>query len=226
MRMIRMDDYPHGNPGYDIKESRHAVRRALTIFESNRIPYIFGVTPLHINSEDVDFLNSLVRVGEVVMHGFSHRLEHKPWSTITDTWPKGGEFYGMQEWEIEMAYDLCHRRLKRVDRYNPEHFIPPFNTYTQSALNVLSKKGVKYLHTCSKEWDAYDYAGFDHFGITPVVAPYQKTYDYAHKVMDHLRHYPQDESQIVLHWIFDKDHEGWESAYQDLCDFIREEAMV
>lgn len=226
MRVVRIDDYPDGNPGYNIRECRATVRRALSIFESHQVPYLFGVSPFLMNKEDVDFLNSLVKVGEVVMHGFTHRLEHAPWSTITDTWPMGGEFAGMREWEIEMAYEFGHRFLKQLDRYNPEHFIPPFNCYNQTAIDVLNAKGVRYLHTCSKEWDAYDYAGLDHRGITPVIAPYQKTYDYAHKVMDHLKRNPEDRSQVVLHWIFDKDHQGWEVAYHDLCDFIREEAMV
>ena len=226
MRTIRIDDYPSGNPGYNIKECRAIVRRALTIFESNRAPYIFGVTPFHMNQEDIDFLNSLVRFGEVVMHGFTHKLEHTPWSTITDTWPKGGEFAGMQEWEIEMAYDFGHRFLKQVDRYNPEHFIAPFNCVTQGALNVLAKKGVKRLHGCDKEFNAYGYKAMDYKGMTPVIAKFQTNYDYCHRVVERLKADPSDESQITLHWCFDKDHGGWEAAYQDLCDFIREEAMV
>jgi hypothetical protein len=65
----------------------------------------------------------------------------------------------------------------------------------------------------------------DYHGITPVIAKFQTNYDYAHRVVERLRAGPSDESQITLHWCFDKGHAGWESAYQDLCDFIREEAM-
>lgn len=226
MRTIRIDDYPSGNPGYDIRESRDVVRRALSIFEAHKVPYIFGVTPFPMNKEDVDFLNGLVKVGEVVMHGFTHKLEHTPWSTITDTWPKGGEFYGMREWEIEMAYDFGHRFLKQIHRYNPEHFIAPFNTFTQAAINALAPKGIRYLHTCDKEWDAYGYSALDLKGVSPVIAKFQKNYDYAHRVVERLKADPSDESQITLHWCFDKDHGGWEIAYHELCDFIREEAMV
>lgn len=226
MRTVRIDDWPDGNPGYNRQANRAIVHRALSIFESNRVPYMFGVTPFHTNQEDIDMLNRLVRFGEVVMHGFTHKLEHTPWSTITDTWPLGGEFAGMREWEIEASYDLGYRILRKVDKYNPGHFIAPFNAYTQAAVNVLAGKGIKYLHTCSKEWDAYGYDRFNYHGITPVVAPYQTTYHDAHEVVRHLRANPEDESQIVIHWIFDKNRHGWEGDYQDLCDFIREEAMV
>lgn len=226
MRTIRIDDYPDGMPGFNRAENQKIVRRALGIFESNRIPYYFGVTPFYITQDDADFLNSIVKFGQVVMHGFTHKLDHKPWSTITDTWPKGGEFAGMREWEIEASYDLGRRILRKVNKFTPDHFIAPFNCWTQEAVNALARRGVKTLHGCSKEWDAYGYAAMNYHGMQTIIAPYQTTYHDSHEVVRHLRENPEDESQIVLHWIFDKNRLGWEGEYQDLCDFIREEEMV
>lgn len=226
MRTVRIDDWPDGMPGYNRAENRQTLRRALTIFESNRVPYILGVTPFHMNREDADFLNSIVRFGQVVMHGFTHKLEHRPWSTITDTWPHGGEFMGMRDWEIRASYDLGHKLLKQVSRYNPEHFIAPFNCWTQTALDILSEKGIKVLHGCSKEWDAYGYVAMNYHGMKTVIPRYQTTYHDAHEVVRYLRANPEDNGQITIHWIFDRNRPGWESDYQDLCDLIREEAMA
>lgn len=223
MRTIRIDDYPAGNPGYNIEESRETVRKAISIFEAHGVPYLLGVSPLLMDGSDIQFLNEVVKTGKVVMHGFTHYFEFKPWDRIVDTWPKGGEFADMSTRDIENAYDWAHKLLTLVNRYDREHFIPPFNCYTQDALDVLAKKSVKYWHTCSKEWDSYDYAGLDHHGMTPVIAPYQTTYDYAHKVLEHLQRNPCDQGQITLHWCFDKDHQGWEAAYHELCDWIRAE---
>ena len=91
---------------------------------------------------------------------------------------------------------------------------------------MAGPKGEIDWFVVDKEFDAYGYAHIDFKGITPVIAKFQKNYDYAHRVVERLRADPSDESQITLHWIFDKSHEGWEVAYQDLADFIREEATV
>lgn len=226
MRVVRIDDYPHGNPGYDIQETRKTVRKALGIFESHRVPYLFGVTPFLMDGEDIRFLDGIVKCGQVVMHGFNHALHFKPWEDITSIWPMGGEFHNMTAWEIRESWEFGNRLLKKIGNYNPEHFIAPFNCWNQAALDGLASCGIKFLHGCSKEWETFNYKNLDYHGMTPVISPYQTLYDYAHKVNGFLGVYPDDQSQITLHWIFDKDHQGWETAYHELCDFIREEAQA
>lgn len=223
MRTVRLDDFPSGNPGYNIHESRATVRKAVGIFEAHGVPYLLGVSPLLMDGDDIKFLNEVVKTGSVVMHGHSHMLEYPNWDRIVDTWPYGGEYMGMTANDIRTAYDWGHKLLTLVNRYDHEHFIPPFNCHTQTALDVLATKGVKYWHGCDKEWDAYDYADMNYHGMTPVISPYQTTYHYAHLVLEHLKAHPEDQSQIALHWTFDKDHNGWEVAYNELCDWIRAE---
>ncbi len=223
MRTVRLDDYPSGNPGFNIDNSRATVRKAVGIFEAHEVPYLLGVSPILMDGDDIQFLNEVVKTGKVVMHGFTHFFEFKPWGNIVDTWPKGGEFMGMNHEDIGKAYDWCHKLLSLVHRYDPEHFIPPFNCHTQAALDVLAKEGVKFWHGCDKEWDAYGYAAMDYHGMEAIIARYHRGYDYCHKVVE--RFHQDDIGQITLHWVFDKDHQGWEIAYNDLCDRIREEAM-
>lgn len=222
MRTIRLDDYPHGNPGYDIEACRHVVRKAVGIFEEHRVPYLLGASPLLMDGEDIKFLNEVVKTGYVVMHGFSHFFEFQAWDRIVETWPQGGEFMGMNAEDISRAYDWGHKLLTLVNRYNPEHFIPPFNCHTQTALDVLASKGIKYWHGCDKEWNAYGYAGMNYHGMETVIAEYHKGYDYAHKVLEHAQA-GEDLGQIALHWIFDKDHHGWERAYHGLCEWVKDE---
>mgnify|MGYP000334771019 CR=1 FL=1 len=214
MRTIRLDDFPDGNPGYDIKRNRADVAAALAIFEEFHVPYILGVTPLLLESSDIEFLNENVKTGKAVMHGFSHLLDFKPWEKIVETWPKGGEFVGMSYEAIRAQHGHCHTILAGVHRYDRSIFIPPFNCMTQEAFRALSDCGVREVHTCDKEWDAYGYVQMNHYGIVPIVSKFQVTYDYAHKVIDHL----DDPSQITLHWIFDRGHPDWLGHYRRLCE--------
>lgn len=216
MRSIRLDDYPSGNPGYNLKDCRAAVSKALAIFEEYRVPYLLGATPLLMDGSDIQFLNAHVKTGKVVMHGFNHAFGYPHWDRITDIWPAGGEFHDMTEAGILKDYRYGNNLLSYVHRYDMEHFIPPFNCHTQAALNVLSKVGVRYWHGCDEQWNAYGYADMEYHGMTPVISEYKKTYDYSHLVIRHL----DNPSQITLHWMFDKDHKGWEDCYHALCQEI------
>lgn len=219
MRTIRLDDFPDGNPGYDLEKNKSDVAAALAIFEEFRVPYMLGVTPLHLEPKDISFLNDHVKTGTVVMHGFSHLLHFQPWERIVDTWPQGGEFMGMSYDAVRAQYDRCASILAPVRRFDRSHFIPPFNCYTQESIRALSDVGVSFIHTCDKEWDAFGYVRYNHYGVIPIVSKFQVTYDYAHKVVDHLH----DPSQITLHWIFDRGVPDWLGHYRRLCEKITQE---
>jgi hypothetical protein len=206
-----MDDYPHGMP--DHESLSYLGLSAISIFNEHEIPYLLGVSPLLLNDSDIAKLNEIVKSGWVCMHGFNHKFDHKPWSNITSTWSLGGEFAGLTEQEISDKFDRSEGIISRIKKYDPEHFIAPFNCYTQAAINVLEKKGIKYLHTCDKEWDDFHYEKLDHKSITPIISKYKVTYDYANQVIKHL----DDPSQITIHWIFDTQLSGWQEHYTKLA---------
>jgi hypothetical protein len=215
MQAVRIDDYPHGNPGYDIRDCRDKVARALAIFEQYKVPYILGATPFLMDGSDIAFLNEHVKTGKVVMHGFDHALHFKPWERITDIWPMGGEFRGMRTGEIGTHWTFGSRLLSQVHQYDPTHFIPPFNCYTQEALDALSEKGVRYWHGCDKEFDAYGYGALNHHGMCLVTSRYHHGYDYARLVKTRLG--DPHLGPITLHWVFDSQEPGWEMEYHQLC---------
>lgn len=209
---------------FDLKRSnffanisyRRNVRDALSIFEEYEVPYILGCSPLLFRNGDIEFLNSVINFGEVCMHGFSHGWEFEPWGSIATTWPKGGEFMNMSKSEIERKYQVSNSILSNVKRYTKEHFIPPFNCYTQELVDVLAEKGVKYIHTCDKEYFEYHQTRFDYKGVKVVISEWQKTYANADVVLKNIN----NPSQITLHWCYDMMRSSWRQDYVELCERV------
>lgn len=223
MRVVRIDDYPSGNPGYNLQESRAVVSKVVSIFEEYKVPYLLGVTPMLMDGDDIAFLNSIIKTGRIAMHGFCHAFNFKPWDRIVETWPEGGEFRGMTEEDILPIWRWCDGLLSRVQGYDRTEFIPPFNCITQAGINALAFSGVKRIHTCSKEWDAYNYSALDWKGMEPVVSSYQTLYHDADKVLAYMQAHPEDKGQVTLHWMFDKNRPEWTADYRDLCHWIANE---
>jgi len=215
--LIRIDDFPHGDKYlffYRDQDYREKVKSVLSIFELYEIPYILGVSPFLLQDGDIEFLNNLIKCGFVCMHGFNHGWDYEPWSNIVSTWKNGGEFAGLPEHIIEERYDLCDQILLKIDRYNREHFIPPFNCFTQELLNVLDKKGIKFIHTCDKEAFLYSQHKM-HFGsMKLVVSEYGKTYADCKIV---IKNFDRFNSQITLHWCYDINDANYIHYYHELC---------
>ncbi len=221
MRLVRIDDFPHGDKMMFYREHkktyRDIVHSALSVFEKNEVPYILGVTPLLLQEGDIDFLNKLVKVGKTVTHGFTHGWD-KDWNIITSYWPGGGEFFEMTKESIEVSYKESMKVMKQLDSFLEEDFIPPFNCFTQTLLDVLKDTPVKRIHTCSQFWQPYAQDKMNYYDMEPVVSNYGTTYCDANVVINNL----QDESQITLHWCYDYGREGWLEDYQTLCNKIKE----
>ncbi len=215
IRPIRIDDYPYGTPSYDIASCRETLGRVFDIFELYHVPYIIGVIPLLIDQTDINLLNSKLRVGSAVMHGFDHLFpkwgDYRP---ITLSWPLGGEFAGMTFEQIGGAFVRAQDMMIKIDRWDRTQFVAPFNTYTQDLLDYLLVAGVKKIHTCDKEYDAYGYTKLDHHGIEPVISRWQQEYDFAFRLLDRSL----SGKQITLHWMYDVRHDkNWVANYQRLC---------
>ena len=222
VKYIRMDDYPHGKPQYHLNPMQ-VVNSWVKIFEEKKINYILGVSPLLLKIDDIIFLKNTIKNGKIVMHGFNHKFDHKgDWNTIVSTWEHGGEFMNMSEDTILQKYLESDKILSIFDSYDKTHFIPPFNCLTQELVNVLSESGVKYIHTCDKEYNEYNYKDIDFKNIEPIIAKYHKGYDHAHEVLKRMDN-NDDLGQITLHWIFDCEFRDWLLNYERLINRLNED---
>lgn len=218
-KYIRMDDFPHGKPNYNTNY-KTIVGSWLDIFEKYNINYIFGVSPLLLDINDIEFLKNKVKTGKIVMHGFNHKFDYPlPWPTIVDTWKFGGEFMEMSEEQILKKYKESDEILSNFDNYDKSHFIPPFNCITQGLINVLSENGVVFLHTCDKEFNEFNYKLIDFKKIKPIISKYHEGYDDVHKVINRLNN---DIGQITLHWIFDSEKPNWLINYENFAKKLNE----
>ena len=219
MRLIRIDDFPHGDLAmfqrYDHRFYRQKVSDALGIFEEKEVPYILGATPLIFQKGDIDFLNSVIKKGKVVMHGFTHGWE-LPWHNITSYWKDGGEFANLSYKEVAKRYNKAIAIMKQVDSFSEEDFIAPFNCYTQTLLDFLKDTPVQRIHTSDEFWEPYGLDKLEYYSMTPVISKFKITYDDADKVINNLN----DPSQITLHWCYDAQKSNWLYNYQNLCDRI------
>lgn len=210
MRVLRIDDYPMPNG----VESRHIALEVLDILNDHNVPYLLGVVPDLLVEQDFDLLDKHLRSGQACMHGFDHAVHSPYWAHgIEKIWPLGGEFINMSEDIIEERFTKATKVLSRLKAFNPDHFIAPFNTYTQELVNVLDRHKVTFLHTCDKEYDSYNYKDMDYKSVKPVISLLTKTYDYASNVVNWLH----DPSQITLHWYYDCQYSNWREAYTRLC---------
>ena len=213
-RIIRIDDFPHGDKKiFNHRFYKKQTKKILSIFEEFKVPYILGASPLIMKDDDVDFLNSVVKHGYVCMHGFTHGWDLSPWESITQTWKYGGEFFNMNENEINKKYDQCNNILKNIKKYTYEHFIPPFNSFNQELLNVLATKSIKYIHTCSKEYNEFNQHNLDYHQIEPIISIWQKTYADIDVVLKNIN----NKSQITLHWVYDIRKANCIKYYVELC---------
>jgi hypothetical protein len=221
-RIVRIDDFPHGDLAMFLRSDktsyRGKVQLALEVFERNEVPYILGASPLLFQPGDVEFLNSIVRKGRVVLHGFNHGW-HLPWENITSFWKHGGEFCNLSIENITVIYAESMKIMENVKAFSEKDFIAPFNCYTQELLDFLKDTPVERVHTSDEFWESYGLDKMEYHSMTPVVSKFKITYDDADKVIENL----EDPSQITLHWCYDAQRSSWLDDYQRLCDKINEE---
>ena len=243
-RLIRMDDYPFPS-SVSIHEQQKRLGRVLNILEAHDVPYVLGVSPLQLLmkgdlDQHVRFLNSHVRKGFVCMHGFDHRTDEGTDRVDTAKWQLGGEFakYGTDLSTLQAQWTKGNEILLKINRYTTEHFIPPFNSMTQSMVDVLTRNNVTFIHSFDvalrkRAVDAvpYNEAGgnfggwIEEYRVTPdvivvVVSEWKKTYDFVSKVDAYLRRNPQG-SQVTLHWYFDTQRWNWARAYRKFAHRAR-----
>ena len=232
--IIRIDDYPFPDAGTPLKKQQEIVRKALSSFEETNQPYIIGASPLlweHFGKQEehVDFLNSVVKVGFVVFHGFDHSTGWKPFQVDTGLWKTGGEFSKYAKEQLERNWQRGDAILSKVKRYTRRHFIPPFNCITQDLVDVLVSRGTKYIHTFDGALkkppaDAIPHPPFGHpFGgwveeykipapHTFVVATLARSYGHSTQLKI-APHGPQ----ITLHWVYDNARASMHDEYVSLA---------
>lgn len=223
---IRIDDYPYGDRNLAIGPQRDCYKneclKIVDIIEQYDVEYIWGVSPLLCNEDILSVFSNKMKNGSIVMHGFDHAFSLvNDWMHVTDCWQAGGEFGFYSEETIEKLYEYCDLILSKV-KYNKRHFIPPFNCYNQEVLNVLDRHGVEFIHTCDQEVKKYGLDKLDHKGIKMVVSELGSTYDYIHKVRNHI-----GKSQITLHWCYDiMNVPNWEREYHNTFNLLHQANQV
>lgn len=224
--MIRIDDFPHGDKDMYSRNKdsyKNEVPQIIDILEDCSVDYIWGVSPLLCENKHLSILSKIKR-GKVVMHGFDHGFSKiEDWSRCSECREYGGEFSFYNEEEIAEKYEQCHLILSELNNYDETHFIPPFNCFNQSLLNVLRDTGVNYIHSCDREWFEYKQYDLEPNGIEPIVSELYHSYDHVDNVIRRLH---RIKSMITLHWIYDIDIPSWALSYRILARKIESGALL
>ena len=220
MTKIRIDDYPFCIPGRDPVHTERCLREMFHVLKDCGVDYYFGAIPWHMDEHWLDVADSCMGAnGHLVMHGFTHLHERWGQGLVDSLVATGGEFSGMSKYECQWLYDEAHETLSMSERYDADHFIAPFNNYTQELVDALRERGVKYLHTCDKEFNQYGYADMEYGAIVPVIAHNQKDYNFAKRALASIQKTPSP--WVTLHWYYEFRHfgDGW---LTDLRNLIKE----
>lgn len=223
-RILRIDDFPHGSradhSAMTPTDCRAFCELAVESFENHGAEYLLGVSPLLLDKDDLDWLNRTVKVGKVVMHGFNHGWSFSGrWEEVVQTWAGGGEFLDMSAEEVRHQYSRADAVLKGVHRYDPAHFVPPFNVYNQALLDALQDSPVEYLHGCNHHFMEYKLRELNHGKFQPLLSDYNITYAHADIV---LRNLYMTVSPVTLHWIYDRKRADWLDLYEQIARQLKE----
>ena len=215
MRLVRMDDFPHGDRNLYEGAHRHAykkeVPKIIEILERHKVYYMLGVSPLICTPEHLEILHSIEH-GKIVMHGFNHAFSLVDnWNEVTECWKDGGEFsFYSSVAEIKEKYEQAEEILYKFRSYDPTHFIPPFNCYNQKPLDALQETNVQFIHGCDQEWFNYGQGNMNGGRILPIISQLYNTYDDVTKVIHRLN----QPGQITLHWACDIKKPTWAQDYE------------
>ncbi len=204
---LRLDDYPYGTPrygGHTREWCCEKLRVIARVLERYAQPYILGVPLLNLLPSDVELLNDTVGpAGRVVMHGYTHGFER--WSEVMGLWAQGGEFAGASLEKLLRCHAQAMHVAAQLESFDAQHFIAPFNVYTQTLLDALQRTPVRYIHTTER----YYQRELQHGRITPVLG-----------VPGYVYQAQPSAGQIVLHWALDAgvlSDEELPAAYERLC---------
>jgi len=221
---IRLDDFPNGNRNIYSRKMHKSWKflagLALRHFEDKSIPYLLGVSPGLIRSDDIGWLNDTVQYGSVVMHGYDHFWDiDLNWEEIEKTWAQGGEFSNKKYSEILRLYEKGFQILSQVESFDPEWYVPPFNVYNQKFLNVIKTTPVKFLTSVDSFHKKYEYDKLDHEGLELVSGIDGFSYGSIDTVLNNIFDIKK-ETQITLHWAFDSFVDEWLEKYQRLTQIL------
>ena len=166
------------------------------------------------------------------MHGFTHSTSKETNVVDISKWRYGGEFSAYSKGELRNMWKKGHNILSKFPSYDSQQFISPFNAINQDMVDVLVENGVKYIHTYTgamrsavaseKEPTGAPYGGWIEDMKVPgdvkfVVSRWQKTYTDVSKL---ARFDKLDDSQITVHWYFDKGNPNYANDYLKLATKI------
>jgi predicted deacetylase len=214
---IRLDDFPTGVKGWQPPLDNLAA--ILATFNRVHARYLLGVSPLLLRPGDVEWLNAHVASpGAVVMHGFDHRITYPDWPNVKNTWPHGGEFEGMTARQFLDRWTACDTILRGVERYDDTHFVPPFNAYTQAALDAMQETPVVNLHTLDTLHRELGQNKLNHGRLLLHIGTWERSYG---AVTDVAAQYNRSGPTITLHWAFDsRTNPAWLQGYERLAKRI------
>ena len=236
--VIRCDDYPYGDPrhisllvkkGKTEQEANQILRQVcwqvMQIFEKYDVNYVWGVSPLLLQSGDIEAINTTCKKGRVVMHGFDHGVSvFTPvmWEKIHKFYHLGGEYCCYDDPKILLDdYKVADKIMKYFNRYDPTIFIPPFNAYNQVFLDCISNTQVQTLFINDTEHEKFLKDLFHHhlkLSISKEGHSYTNV-NYAVENWEDL----QSEDHICLHPIYDYIDFGAQvvEKYQQLGELAR-----
>jgi hypothetical protein len=220
--LIRLDDFPNGHRGRDVDYIW--LEKPLDIFNAAGVQYILGVSPLLLDSGfDVAWLNKhLGPTGAAVMHGFDHGFSWPgDWKKVGVLWGPGGkgEFGDADAATLRAKYDKCDAIMERITRYDPRHFICPFNVYTQPLLDMLGNTRVQWVHGMNEVADS---AGLRHLKpgrLSIVLSLSGRSYG---RIWDVVNNFEPCGAPVTLHWIYDANTPNWLDGYRQLAKFVQE----
>lgn len=133
--LIRVDDFPRWDLDTALFEQFHH------IFSKHNINYVLGVTPFlnftgnetrFISDREVSLLQKISNEGvELALHGFTHEYKLAPYNQPCETY-----FYSSQE--LRNLMDEANQWFQENALPKPNHYIPPFNTFSQRDFEILT----------------------------------------------------------------------------------------
>lgn len=222
-RLVRIDDFPHGDKQHVTTDFRPKMAVLLGILEEYKINYLLGVSPMLLQPGDTDFLNEHVKQGSVCFHGFDHGFNVSlPWKRIEECWVTGGEFSGVSTSDILSLHKNLLPTMQAINRFDAGHLIPPFNAFNQNLLDALPGMGISNIYTCDKEWVMYNQKGLTYPNGTVIhISRMGLSYDFADFVATNYDKLQENEV-ITLHWVYDivKRGDNVTDIYRTLCEKI------
>lgn len=204
--LVRVDDFPR----WDMNSGEFL--RFHRILSENEIPYILGVIPYpctdtinpssknycEIGRSDLDIVKQLASSSvEIAMHGFSHRTIGKF---------RDSEIIGVERRELEKKICKGSEKLQS-EGLKVEVFIPPFNTFDFSSLEVLEKHFKVICGGPNSVFDVGLRISPSYINRTLYVPSYYPAYGRASEILPFVERIKKIKDYVVipltLHWAWE-----------------------